>query len=213
MGRHRRRGVHLAPRHPGERVAAQGIWLGGLLAVHAPGHRRRRPARRPLAAVRQDRMRAAPVVTTQPPILLVAHGSRDPRAGAAIRALRRDVASTDPERPVGVAFLDHERPTVPSALTRFVAAGHSAVVVQPLLLTSAYHDRVDLPALLAEARAAGCRARVAQAEVLGPRRAAVDAKLVVALRRRLAEIRRGYDCVVLAAAGTRDRAAQATVDT
>jgi sirohydrochlorin ferrochelatase len=145
------------------------------------------------------------------PILLVAHGSRDPRAAASTRALRHAVAAIAPDRPVEVAYLDHERPTVPWALAAFAAAGHRSTVVVPLLLTSAYHGRVDLPELLAEARAAGIGVRVVQADVLGPRGHAVDAKLVVALRRRLRQLCRRYDALVLAAAGTRDPAARATV--
>jgi sirohydrochlorin ferrochelatase len=145
------------------------------------------------------------------PILLVAHGSRDPRAGASTRALRHAVAATEPGRPVEVAYLDHHQPTVPRALAAFAAVGHRSTVVVPLLLTSAYHGRVDLPALLAEARAAGIGVRAVQTDVLGPRGQAVDAKLVVALRRRLGQLYREYDALVLAAAGTRDAAARATI--
>jgi len=145
------------------------------------------------------------------PVLLVAHGSRDPRAAASTQALRRAVAAASPERPVAVAYLDHHQPTVPRALAAFAAAGHTSTVVVPLLLTSAYHGRVDLPALLAETRAAGIGVHAVQSDVLGPRGQAVDAKLVVALRRRLGQLYREYDALVLAAAGTRDATARATV--
>ena len=146
------------------------------------------------------------------PVLLVAHGSRDPRAAASTQALRRAVAAASPERPVAVAYLDHHQPTVPRALAAFAAAGHTSTVVVPLLLTSAYHGRVDLPALLAETRAAGIGVHAVQSDVLGPRGQAVDAKLVVALRRRLGQLYHEYDALVLAAAGTRDATARSTVD-
>lgn len=145
------------------------------------------------------------------PVLLVAHGSRDPRAAQATRALARAVAAARAPGPVCVAYLDHAQPCVPRALARLAAAGHRQAVVVPLLLTAAYHSRVDLPALLAEARAAGLPVRVRQAEVLGPRGQAVDALLVVALRRRLGQVRQAYDALVLAAAGTRDPEARTAI--
>jgi len=145
-------------------------------------------------------------------VLLVAHGSRDPRAAACTRALSRAVAgAVGPGQRVAVAYLDHERPTVPRALAGLAAAGHRSTVVVPLLLTSAYHGRVDLPEVLAESRAAGIPVRTVQADVLGPRGHAVDAKLVVALRRRLGQLCREFDGLVLAAAGTRDDVARETV--
>jgi sirohydrochlorin ferrochelatase len=84
--------------------------------------------------------------------------------------------------------------------------------VVPLLLTTAYHHRVDLPAVLAEARAGGLRLPVAVTGGLGPVRGEVPAPLLAALWRRLAELRTGFDAVLLAAAGTRDPAARASVD-
>jgi sirohydrochlorin ferrochelatase len=80
-------------------------------------------------------------------------------------------------------------------------------VVVPLLLTSAYHGRVDIPAVLASAGA--LPVSVSLAEVLGPS-PVVSPHLVEALVRRLpaAEL----DAVVLAAAGTRDAAARSTVE-
>ncbi|MET8539652.1 sirohydrochlorin chelatase [Kitasatospora sp. NPDC004799] len=80
-----------------------------------------------------------------PPVLLaVAHGSRDPAAGATTRALLRVVRSLRPELPVRCCFLDFERPSVGEALARL--AGARPILV-PLLLSTGYHLRVDLPAL------------------------------------------------------------------
>jgi len=87
------------------------------------------------------------------------------------------------------------------------------VVLVPLLLTAAYHSKTDIPAQVAAARAAAPGLRVRQAEPLGP-----HPLLVAALERRLAEIRppeldapRHDTSVVLAAAGSADRAATATI--
>src|SRR6266511_3190890 len=148
-------------------------------------------------------MRDSPV---RLPVVLVAHGSRDPRAAATTRALARVVARLSPGSPVRVAFLDHAGPRVGEALRPF---GADEVAVVPLLLTAAYHGRVDLPAALAEARAAGIGTGAMLTDALGPTSSLVPAALLAGLRRRLAERGPGYDALVLAAAGTRDRAATA----
>jgi sirohydrochlorin ferrochelatase len=77
----------------------------------------------------------------------------------------------------------------------------------PLLLTAAYHGRVDLPAAIASAQANGLDIEVALTDVLGP-----DPLLLAGLRRRLAQAVTRFDGVVLAAAGTRDPVARSTVD-
>src|SRR6266498_3996570 len=151
-------------------------------------------------------MRDSPV---RLPVVLVAHGSRDPRAAATTRALARVVARLSPGSPVRVAFLDHAGPRVGEALRPF---GADEVAVVPLLLTAAYHGRVDLPAALAEARAAGIGTGAMLTDALGPTSSLVPAALLAGLRRRLAERGPGYDALVLAAAGTRARAALSTVD-
>lgn len=143
-------------------------------------------------------------------LLLVAHGSRDPRAAASTRALVRAVARAQPDTHVRAAYLDHTAPTVSSALGALSATGHAEAVVVPLLLTEAYHGRVDIPSVLAEIRASGLPLTVRRSPVLGPGSAGVDAALVRALRGRL-RTSGGYDAVVLAAAGTRDDIARATV--
>jgi sirohydrochlorin ferrochelatase len=91
-------------------------------------------------------------------------------------------------------------------------------VVVPLLLTAAYHGRVDVPTELARARAASAGADVRLAEVLGPVAGPVHdqaalGSMVAALARRLDEAGPGRpDAVVLAAAGSRDPSALDTVD-
>jgi len=145
------------------------------------------------------------------PVLLVVHGSRDPRAAAATRALVRAVAAARPGLDVRASFLDHTLPRPAQVLSALAAAGHRAAIVVPLLLTAAYHTRVDIPAVLAAARADGLALRVAVSDPLGPVHGDVHPLLVTGLQRRLAELGRSYDAVVLAAAGTRDEAARATV--
>ncbi|HYN96046.1 MAG TPA: CbiX/SirB N-terminal domain-containing protein [Pilimelia sp.] len=144
-------------------------------------------------------------------MVLVVHGSRDPRAAAATHALVRAVAAARAGVDVRASFLDHTAPAPGEVLRAVEAAGHTRATVVPLLLTAAFHTRVDVPAVLAEARAAGLRLPVLVSDALGPVGDAVPPLLVAGLRRRLAESGAVYDAVVVAAAGTRDSAARATV--
>lgn len=172
------------------------------------------------------------------PIVLVAHGSRDPRAAYATEALTRAVAAAQPGLVVRASYLDHGPPRPGPVLAELEAAGHRQAVLVPLLLTAAYHGRVDIPETVAAARAAGLGIPVRVAEVLGPTGDGVDPRLLTGLCRRLAEALteagqpageagqptapvsrlgrpdrgdRAVDGVVLAAAGTRDAAARRTV--
>ena len=150
-------------------------------------------------------------MTELAPVVLVAHGSRDPRAATSTRALTRAVAAARPGLDVRAAYLDFTLPKPPQVLGVLQDAGHAAATVVPLLLTSAYHGRVDIPAVLDRARADGLRAEVSVTDVLGPVDGRVHPALLAGLRRRLAELGVEYDAVVLAAAGTRDAAARVTV--
>ncbi|TDO40399.1 sirohydrochlorin chelatase [Paractinoplanes brasiliensis] len=132
-------------------------------------------------------------------VVLVAHGSRDPRAAESTQALARAVRLAHPEWDVHAAFLDHAGPRPLDVLRAL--PGRRAVLV-PLLLTAAYHGRVDIPAVVDEA--AGLPVDVTLADVLGP-----SAALTESLVRRLDPA--GLDAVVLAAAGTRDPVARETI--
>lgn len=138
---------------------------------------------------------------TVPPLLLAAHGSRDPASSATMRELAARAARVWPA-PVVAAFLDFDQPSIPDALAA-LQPGVVPVVV-PALLTHAYHRRVDLPGVLAEVARP-----TALADVLGP-----DPLLVAGLRRRLSELdcAANADGVVLIAAGTSDAAARSTVE-
>ena len=141
------------------------------------------------------------------PILLVAHGSKDPGAAAMTRALARAVAAERPGSTVRAAFLDHAGPRPDEELASLRADGHHEVTVVPLLLTAAYHRKVDVPAVVAKASVP-----VTVTDIVGPVAGRVPAALLDGLHRRLAETGTPFDAVVLAAAGTRDRAARATVE-
>ncbi|MEV0229423.1 sirohydrochlorin chelatase [Nonomuraea sp. NPDC050786] len=132
--------------------------------------------------------------------MAVAHGSRDPRAAATVAALLDQVPLD-----VRVAYLDHCAPTLAQALS-----GLEEAVVLPLLLTEAYHSRVDLPAALNEVLAREPRLRVHYGATLGP-----HPLLLTALERRLAEagVPAGDPdtAVVLVSAGSSDARANAVI--
>ncbi|MGH3738113.1 MAG: sirohydrochlorin chelatase, partial [Micromonosporaceae bacterium] len=119
----------------------------------------------------------------------------------ATRALTRAVAAARPDVVVRHSFLDLSYPRTAPVLAGLAAEGYRDVVAVPLLLTAAYHSRVDVPAVLAGAPPS---LRIRRAEVLGP-----DPRLVDGLMRRLGPT--GFDALVLAAAGSSDPAAVATV--
>ncbi|WP_228984220.1 sirohydrochlorin chelatase [Streptomyces sp. DH12] len=147
-------------------------------------------------------MPAAPV------LLVVAHGSRDPRHAATVHALVREAAALRPGVRVETAFLDFTVPSVPAVLERLAAEGARDVVVLPLLLTRAFHAKADVPAVL---RQAPPSLRIRQAAVLGP-----SPLLLAAVERRLYEAGltpadKGSTGVVLASAGSTDPEANAVI--
>ena len=89
------------------------------------------------------------------PLVVAAHGSRDPSSAATIRALCGHIGAQ-------VSFLDLSAPLLADVLRSLAAAGHRDAVVVPLLLGSAYHAKVDLPALVRDAPL-----RVSVSDVLG----------------------------------------------
>lgn len=151
-------------------------------------------------------MRHQPV---RPVLVVIAHGSRDPRHAATVHALVRRVRSLRPGLRVETGFLDFNVPSVHGVLES-LAAEHEVpeVVALPLLLTRAFHAKADIPAVLREAPP---RLRIRQAEVLGP-----SPILLSALERRLHEAGltpadTSSTGVVLASAGSTDPEAIAVI--
>ncbi|MEU0956913.1 sirohydrochlorin chelatase [Streptomyces niveus] len=147
----------------------------------------------------------------RPVLVVVAHGSRDPRHAATVHALLRRVRALRPGLRVEAGFLDFNTPSVPRVLERLDAEGVRDAVALPLLLTRAFHAKSDIPAVLHEARARLPRLSVRQADVLGP-----SSLLTQALERRLYEAGlrpgdKGSTGVVLASAGSSDPEAIAVI--
>ncbi|MEU5023910.1 sirohydrochlorin chelatase [Streptomyces milbemycinicus] len=146
-----------------------------------------------------------------PTLLVIAHGSRDPRHAATVAALCARARSLRAGLRVEAAFLDFNAPRVGQVLDRLAAEGAHDIVALPLLLTRAFHAKADIPAVLREATARHLDLRVRQADVLGP-----SPLLTRALERRLYEagLRPGdrrSTGVVLASAGSTDPEAIAVI--
>ncbi|WP_329544921.1 sirohydrochlorin chelatase [Streptomyces sp. NBC_01356] len=144
----------------------------------------------------------------QPVLLVIAHGSRDPRHAATVHALVRRVRAQRPGIRVETGFLDFNIPSVNGVLESLAAEGVRDVVALPLLLTRAFHAKSDIPAVL---HAAPRQLRIRQAEVLGP-----SPLLLSALERRLYEAGltpadKSSTGVVLASAGFTDPEAIAVI--
>ncbi|MFD8409438.1 MULTISPECIES: sirohydrochlorin chelatase [Streptomyces] len=148
---------------------------------------------------------------THPTLLVIAHGSRDPRHAATVHALTERVRAERPGLRVETAYLEFNAPSVPRVLERLAAEGADEVVALPLLLTRAFHAKTDIPSVLREARARLPRLRIRQADVLGP-----SPLLDATLGRRLREAGIRPDDIprtglVLASAGSTDPEAIAVI--
>lgn len=142
-----------------------------------------------------------------PPLVAVAHGSRDPRSAATVRALVDVVRDRAPGVPVYESFLDLSSPLVTDVLQALYADGHRTAVVVPLLLGSAFHARVDLPALIGSVTASCPGFRVGVSDVLG----ADPALEAVALDRLASAPHRGGTGVIVSAVGSSNASANAVV--
>lgn len=146
--------------------------------------------------------------TARPALVVVAHGSRDPRALGTVRQLLDGVRALRPGLSVHLGHIELNAPLLPDTLAELDARGTRAAVLVPLLLSRGYHVKRDIPEM-----AAGARLHTRVAAPLGPHPLLVDA-----LHARLTEAgwrtpvdaaTRRASGVVLAAAGSRDPDARA----
>ncbi|AEN13145.1 MULTISPECIES: sirohydrochlorin chelatase [unclassified Streptomyces] len=148
---------------------------------------------------------------TAPVLLVIAHGSRDPRHAATVHALTARVRALRPGLRVETGFLEFNAPSVPRVLERLAADGAGEVVALPLLLTRAFHAKTDIPSVLHEARTRLPQLRIRQADVLGPSpllNAALEERLYEA---GLSPADKSSTGLVLASAGSTDPEAIAVI--
>jgi sirohydrochlorin ferrochelatase len=139
-----------------------------------------------------------------PTLVLVAHGSRDPRTLTTVHALLDRVRALRPGLPVRLGHIELNAPLLPDTLAALgTPESPGSAVLVPLLLGRGHHVKHDIPAA-----AAAVPARTLVAPALGPHPLLVDA-----LHARLLEAgwtsapgaaARARAGVVLAAAGSRD---------
>ncbi|MFC6285857.1 sirohydrochlorin chelatase [Nocardioides sp. GCM10027113] len=146
-----------------------------------------------------------------PALVALAHGSRDPRSAETITALIDLVRESRPDLRVEAAFLELSKPSFQTVVNKLVRAGHDEIVVVPLLLTEAYHAKVDVPRAVAEATERHEGLRISTTDVLGLQPTfleVLDQRLRDALKERRV---RELDALVLAAAGSSDPLANQAV--
>lgn len=141
-------------------------------------------------------------------LTLLSHGSPDPRHSRDVGSLvgRLTVAGIRAR----ATYLDHDRATPEQAARALTEAGEASTTVVPLLVTPAYHARVDVPAAVRAMRAAAPGLAVAAAEPVGlhPLLLAAAGELA-----RASGVPIGPTTgVILAAAGSRDVRATAAID-
>ena len=145
-----------------------------------------------------------------PALVALAHGSRDPRSAASITALVEEVRSMRPDLKIERAFLDLSKPSLDTTIDR-LSRKHEEIVVVPLLLTEAYHAKVDVPSAIAAAQARHPEVRIRATPILG-----LEARFLEVLDLRMREAlkaarARELDALVLAAAGSSDPLANQSV--
>jgi sirohydrochlorin ferrochelatase len=146
-----------------------------------------------------------------PALVALAHGSRDPRSAATIGTLVDEVKALRPDLTIEKAFLELSRPSFQTVVDRLVRKGHDEIVVVPLLLSEAYHAKVDVPRAVAEATERHEGLSIRTSEVLGlgtPLLDVLDLRMREALK---ASRVRELDALVLAAAGSSDALANQAV--
>lgn len=164
---------------------------------------------RALAALGSRRLLRSSVPSGPPPLVLVAHGSRDPRALVTVRALQERVREQRPGLDVCLGHIELNAPLLPDTLAAFDTPDTpgtptvAEVVLVPLLFSRGYHVKHDIPEMAANARV---HARVAAP--LGPHPLLAEtlhARLTEAgWPTRMTDAERRVSAVVLAAAGSRD---------
>jgi len=90
-----------------------------------------------------------------PPLIGLAHGSRDPRAARTIADVMRAVQALRPGLVAVPAFLDLSEPDLTAAVAALQEDMPVAdAIVLPLLFTEAFHARVDAPTAVRESQEA-----------------------------------------------------------
>jgi sirohydrochlorin cobaltochelatase len=83
-----------------------------------------------------------------PALLIVGHGSRDPRGAEEFYALVSLLRKDNPSLPIEGGFIELSRPPISECVERLVAGGSREISAVPLMLLAAGHAKDDIPATL-----------------------------------------------------------------
>ena len=83
-----------------------------------------------------------------PALLVVGHGSRDPRGAREFHELVALVREREPALAVEGGFIELSRPPISECVERLTGGGARAIVAVPLMLLAAGHAKDDIPATL-----------------------------------------------------------------
>lgn len=84
----------------------------------------------------------------EPALLIVGHGSRDPRGAEEFRRLVDLVRERNPAQAVEGGFIELSRPPISECVDRLVENGARHISAVPLMLLAAGHAKNDIPATL-----------------------------------------------------------------
>jgi sirohydrochlorin cobaltochelatase len=84
----------------------------------------------------------------RPALLIVGHGSRDPRGAKEFHELVDLVRRREPDLPVEGGFIELSRPPISECVNRLADGGARDVAAVPLMLLAAGHAKDDIPATL-----------------------------------------------------------------
>ncbi len=85
---------------------------------------------------------------TNPALLIVGHGSRDPRGAEEFHELVTLMRLRNPDLLLEGGFIELSRPPISDCVTRLAEAGAREVAAVPLMLLAAGHAKDDIPATL-----------------------------------------------------------------
>ena len=85
---------------------------------------------------------------TNPALLVVGHGSRDPRGAREFHELMAMVRARDPALAVEGGFIELSRPPISECVERLAEGGARSIAAVPLMLLAAGHAKDDVPATL-----------------------------------------------------------------
>ena len=104
---------------------------------------------------------------TNVPLVIAAHGTRDPEGVAVCRALAERVRAKLPDTKLTMGFVELTEPSIPEAVAEALEGlepkGETDAVVVPLMLATGGHVRIDIPEAIDEGRG---EARVAYSAAL-----------------------------------------------